>query len=100
MDLDTVNAMIEGYEDRLFDQQLLQVHGGFWSGYYTGAKRPKSLKAIITKMVKQKDQPKSAHADTVDVEAYKEMERKFNEQLRLKGGVRNGRRDRNKESKV
>lgn len=97
MNLDMFNAVVEGYEDRVFDQQLLEVHGGFWSGYYMGAKRPKPLKTIIEKMVKQKNKPVTKHADAVDVEAYKSMEEQFNFRKKLlERSEKNGRRERDK----
>jgi hypothetical protein len=93
LNFDTLNAVIKGYEDRLFDQQLLEVHGGFWTGYYIGAKRPKPLKTIIEKMLNQKNKPTTKHSDSIDVEAFKSMEEQFKHRQRLlERSENNGRR--------
>lgn len=74
MNINTFNACAEGYGDRLFDLQLLTVHVGYWSGYYHGAKRPKPLHTILRKLVSGKNH---THADSVDVETFKQMEERF-----------------------
>lgn len=83
MSLDTFNACVEGYQDRLFDMQLLQVHGGFWSGYYMGSKKPKPLHVILKKIIKSRKTPKrkQEHVDTIDVEAFLQREREFQKRL-------------------
>lgn len=86
--LDTFNACVEGYSDRLFDQKCLSVQQGFWAGYYSNAKHPKKLSFILDKMQQTHERekkralhkPNSAKPD-VDVDAYLEQERIFKERL-------------------
>lgn len=86
MNLDTFNAYVEGYGDRLFDLQLLSVHTGFWAGYYTGSKKPKSIKKIIELLVQKKFNTSNPqqYADTIDVESFQNLERRL-------GGIVDGR---------
>ena len=81
MNLDTFNACIEGYRDRLFDNQLLAVHSGFWSGYYTNTKRPKQLSTIIDSLVRDKDKEFKKHANEVDVDEFLRREAEFQKKL-------------------
>lgn len=81
MSLDVFSAYVQGYSDRIHDQEALMVQAGYWSGYYMGAKHPKPLDTIIG-MLNRARKGKAAsqkHSDEVDVEAFEEMERKFNE---------------------
>ena len=79
MSLDTFNACVEGYTDRLFDNQIVAVQSGFWSGYYGNSRKPKPLKSIIKSMFKNrfKDDKKQKHVDTVDVEEFLRREAAF-----------------------
>ena len=81
MSIDTLNACMEGYNDRLFDQQLLTAHIGFWSGYYNNSKHPKPLNSVLTSMLKSKNKKNQKHVDTVNVAEFLEKEQKFKEQL-------------------
>lgn len=85
MSLDTFNAVVEGYSDKMFDRELLQVHSGFWSGYYANSKHPRSLNTILKQLVKSKMKKdrKKGHADTVDVDAFLAREKAFQERLAL-----------------
>ena len=80
MSLDVFKACIKGYADRLFDLQILGVQQGYWSGYFGRSKEPKSLKSVLTKLLKSRNTP-SEHADDVDVEAFKRMEEQFQKRL-------------------
>ena len=80
MSLDMFRAVIQGYSDHIFDLQLIAVHQGYWSGYYSRAKKPKGLESILKKMFKAKekreDKPyKQKKVDDVDVEKFLAMER-------------------------
>ena len=88
MSMPMFKACVAGYEDRLFDLQLLSVHSGYWSGYYTNSKKPKPLKRVLESMVDKRDQSRSPnrHADTVDVDAFLAMERKFKSRAREQYG--------------
>ena len=81
-------ACVAGYEDRLFDMQLLAVHSGYWSGYYC-SRKPKPLHVILNKLLREKEKAKAPkkrkHADSVDVEAFLEQERRFKERMKTEG---------------
>lgn len=83
MSLDVFQAYVNGYTDHMFDLQLLTVHSGFWAGYYSNSKHPKSVKSIMTTLQAKRDSSRTgkAHASTVDVEAFLAMEAKFNAML-------------------
>lgn len=81
MNVDTLNACVEGYSERLFDQQLLSVHIGFWTGYFNNSKHPKSLNNILTSLIKKKDKSNQQHADSIDVEEYLRKEQTFKKRL-------------------
>ena len=86
MSLEVFNAYVEGYGDRLFDQHVLAVQAGYWAGYYNRAKHPKSIKSVLTSMLhkrQQTDRGIKTPAPEVDVEAYLEMERKFQERMHI-----------------
>lgn len=91
MNIDTLNAVIQGYQDRLFDQQCLAVHQGFWAGYYSiRTKRPKPVATILNTLFrnKMKTQNKSTHADEVDVDAFLAMEADFKRRLEAQNASR------------
>ena len=92
MSVDTYDACVEGYKDKLFDQQILAIQQGFWTGYYMGSKHPKSPDAIATSMIKDRDRDSSAttqpKATEVDVEAFLQREAEFHR--RLMEGANNG----------
>ena len=80
MSLDMFKAVVKGYSDHIFDLQLVAVHQGYWSGYYSRAKKPKSLDTILKKMFKTKekgeDRPyEQKKVEDVDVEKFLAMER-------------------------
>lgn len=83
MSLDMFQAYLDGYADHMFDQQLMTIHTGFWAGYYTNSKHPKAVSTIMTSLQKKRDQARQGkvHADSVDVDAFLEMERRFNAKL-------------------
>ena len=84
MDLGMLNAYLRGYGDRLLDQQTMSVQTGYWAGYYSNSKHPKSVKSILTKMIQKhrQSEPKlKTPAPEVDVEAFLERERQFKEKL-------------------
>lgn len=95
MNLPTFCAVVEGYQDHLFDLKCISVSQGFWAGYYGNSKRPKPLKTILNTMLQEhqklkkrrsRNQP-SGPKPEVDVEAFLERERKFKAaQAKLKGG--------------
>lgn len=84
MDLEMFKAYVDGYTDHMFDVQLMTVHAGFWAGYYSNSKHPKSVKAIMDSLQAKREKAStgSVHADTVDVDAFLAMEEKFNNALK------------------
>lgn len=87
MNLACFQACVAGYSDRLFDYQLLAVHAGYWSGYYTGARKPKSLASVLDKLWREHLKSRNSkgkkrrRATDVDVEAFKRMEQQFQQKL-------------------
>lgn len=84
MSLDTFNAVLEGYNDRVCDWDLLSAKAGFWSGYYSNSKRPKPLDHILKHIrdgYKGTKSKKRKHADSVDVEAFLQQEAEFQARL-------------------
>ena len=81
--MDMFKAAVDGFSDRLFEYQVLAVHVGFWSGYYSNASHPRSLDSVVTSMRnKHKANGQGqVHSEDVDVEAFLAMERRFQEQL-------------------
>ena len=81
MSLDTFRACSRGYSARMFDMQILGVQQGYWAGYYSRTKKPKSVKSIVDKMVREKSRPTKQEKPDVDVEAFLKMEEQFNKRL-------------------
>ena len=81
MNLEVLGAVVQGYSDRIQDQELLSIQSGYWSGYWSNSKHPKTLGQIIDMATRKRDtvNSKKEHAEDVDVEAFLERERKFNE---------------------
>ena len=82
MNLEVLGAVVQGYSDRIQDQELLSIQSGYWSGYWSNNnKHPKTLGQIIDMVTRKRDtvNSKKEHAEDVDVEAFLERERKFNE---------------------
>lgn len=86
LNLDTLKAVIEGYQERLFDQRCIAVHQGYWAGYYMGSKHAKPLSTIIETMIRENNKAKAKRDNKnkvykpiveVDVEAFLEKERKL-----------------------
>lgn len=87
MNLDTFQAVKKGYEDRVFDQQLIAVQSGYWSGYFM-SKKPKPLNIILKMLTRNRFRAdsKSDHVDFVDVEAFLATEAQFQQRLREQRG--------------
>ena len=84
MSLDVFRACSRGYSAHMFDMQILGVQQGYWAGYYTRNKKPKSLKSIVEQMVRERgrqDRPAKQEKPDVDVEAFLKMEEQFNKRL-------------------
>lgn len=80
MSLDMFKAVVKGYSDHMFDLQLIAVHQGYWSGYYSRAKKPKSLESILKKLFNAKKKGEDGHykqkkVEDVDVESFLAKER-------------------------
>ena len=81
MSLDVFRACSRGYSARMFDMQILGVQQGYWAGYYSRTKKPKSVKSIVDKMVREKSRSTKQEKPDVDVEAFLKMEEQFNKRL-------------------
>lgn len=101
MTVPMVQAFIEGYQERLFDNQCLAVQQGYWAGYYQ-SKKPKSANSVIEKMIRDHDKSrrkkhnagKNIPKPEVDMDRFLRLEQKRMEFLaRKKGREANGRRN-------
>ena len=95
MSLTTFCAVIDGYQEHLFDLKCISVYQGFWAGYYGNTKRPKPLSTVLSSLLKEHVKAKQARRGNkpekprpdVDVTAFLERERAFKSKYdRLKGG--------------
>lgn len=71
LSLEEFQACLNGYSERLKDQQKLAIQQGYWTAYYLGAKHPKSVDALIEAI----DEGPQKHLDEVDVATFLERER-------------------------
>lgn len=84
MSLEVFQVCLHGYTDRLLDQQILGVQQGYWAGYYSRAKKPKSVQSVVQKLVRTKiKEHKSSKIEKpeVDVQAFRDMEEKFQKRM-------------------
>ncbi len=84
MSMEMLKACVDGYSNRLLDMQLLSLQSGYWSGYYSRAKKPKTLKLIAETLMRKmgtSNNSKPKHAAEVDVDAFLEQERIFAERM-------------------
>lgn len=87
----TLRAVIAGYQEHLFDLQCLAVHQGYWAGYYSNSKKPKSLNSILKKLFtehrksKIKVATKALPKPEVDLDTFMQRERKLNAFLERSG---------------
>lgn len=89
MNIPMLQAYLDGYQEKLFDQRCLAVHQGFWAGYYH-SKKPKPPKVILKQMMRDyskekkriQNKGKNIPKPDVDVEAFLERERRFKERMR------------------
>ena len=81
LNFDTFNAVVEGYTDRVFDQQLITVQTGYWSGYYSNSKHPKSADSIMMKMIDSRRKSSKSNVSEIDVEEFLRREEAFNARL-------------------
>ena len=90
MSLPQLRAVIQGYEDHLFDLKCLTAYAGYWAGYYSNTKRPKPLSTILKELVDnhlKSKKKKSNHNSTkaakpeVDVDEFLKKEEQFRKRL-------------------
>lgn len=75
--------MVEGYTERLLDQQIQGLFTGYWAGYYSNSgSRTKPVKTILEKL--EKARAGTEQVPDVNVEAFLEIEKRFKERM---GGV-------------
>ena len=83
MSMETFQACLKGYTDRMFDQQVIGLQNGYWAGYYSNpnVKKPKPLKTMLKILMRGKEKvtQKQAHVPNVDVDAFLQAEKAFRE---------------------
>lgn len=94
MNLQTFRAVVEGYQDHLFDLKCLNVLAGYWAGYYSGNSRrkPKPVNQVLEELSAVHQRAKVNAGSTtvpkpkpdVDVEGFQEMERQFQSRMQRK----------------
>lgn len=75
MTIDTLNALVLGYNDYLVDQQALSAQVGYWVGYYQ-SRRPKKIGTIVESILNRKFE-KSQEFTTIsenDIQKFEERE--------------------------
>lgn len=79
-------AVLEGYQEHLFDLKCIAVYQGYWTGYYSNSKHPKPLSVIFSSLMREHKKAKKDRSNTtrkpsvgidVDVESFLEKERKL-----------------------
>lgn len=91
MNIPMVQAIIEGYEEYLFDQRCLAVHYGYWAGYYQ-SKNPKLPDKVINDMVSKHTmdrrqrmmQLQNVPRPDVDVDLFMQREARLQEYLKAR----------------
>lgn len=84
MNLAVFRSCVAGYSDRLIDAQSIAVISGFWSGYYSNARRPKPLRVILETICNRTGRAKAAHVSDVDVDEFKRKEAEFKRRLQAR----------------
>ena len=88
MSLPQLKAVIDGYQDHLFDLKCLAVIAGHWAGYFGNTKKPKSLKVILKDLLDSHIKSKKKHSNSsipkpeVDVEEFLRREEQFNRRFK------------------
>lgn len=93
LNIPMLQAFVEGYQERLFDEQCLAVHQGYWAGYYQ-SKKPKAAETVISRMVTNHEKAKKNKKNTdlnvpkpeVDMERFLQLEQKRAEYLEHQKG--------------
>ena len=76
-------AVIDGYQEHLFDLKCLTVYIGYWTGHYNNAKKPKPLSKVLHQLLvehkkeKKKQQVGKVDKPAVDVEEFLRRESYF-----------------------
>ena len=88
MNYEILECYIQGYGDRIFDQQILSIQTGFWAAYYNNSKHPKSVDHHAKNMIKSREKAEKDNGSAgnvekpgVDVEAFKATEEQFLKRL-------------------
>lgn len=82
MSLSTFQAVVEGYQEHLFDLKCLTVYAGYWAGYYSNTKHPSGIGSILQKLFNEhraskEAKNKNSERPEVDVEKFLQRERNF-----------------------
>lgn len=83
--MDEFNALVQGYNDKLIDLQVIAAQIGYWSGYYQ-SKRPKSISTISENIMSNKLKSyKSTKKSVPDVESFKAKDLRYQNYLSKMG---------------
>lgn len=94
LNLPSLQAVIEGYQEHLFDLKCISVYQGFWAGYYSNSKHPKPLGTVLNQLLREHKKAKKQNSRNqmqkpkpdVDVAAFLEREKRFKaKQVKVKG---------------
>ena len=88
MSLPQFRAVLQGYEDYLFDLKCLTAYVGYWTGYYSNTKRPKPLSVVLKELSENHTKAKQKRHNTtkavkpeVDVDEFLRKEEQFQKRL-------------------
>ena len=76
LNLGQVQAVIQGYSDRIVDWQSMAVWSGYYSAYFANAKHPKKPTEIIKNLIDEHSKGDSSRGNTtqaVDMNAELEL---------------------------
>lgn len=75
LNLGQVQAVIQGYSDRIVDWQTMAVWSGYYSAYFSNAKHPKKPTEIIKHIIHEYSKGDSSKGNTTrDVDMDSELE--------------------------
>ena len=81
LNLGQVQAVIDGYSDRVLDHTCIAVWSGYYSAYYSGSKHAKKPSEIIAKMqnmnTKRTDMSSSDQNINSEIERFAERDLHF-----------------------
>ena len=90
LNLGQVQAVIQGYSDRIVDWQSMAVWSGYYSAYYSNAKHAKKPTEVIQRMLSEYQKGDSSRGNTTqdtdmnaELELFAQRDLRF---LNMRGG--------------